>query len=167
MWIFIYNKWSILYKNNRIGTENQNSINEIGLTTGDGVILEINQNVAVGDGVTVNENEKIRYEITIQNKGKIDAKEVIVQTPIPAWSSYVQENIIQNSTNSMIEEKYYSSINTLQWNIEEIKAWEEQKLEFYLKANKIPTILEYYSSNPNFIKENEVVLINLKIKAKD
>lgn len=165
---YLYITSEVYYtKTTEIGTENQNSINEIGLTTGDGVILEINQNVAVGDGVTVNKNEKIRYEITIQNKGKIDAKEVIVQTPIPAWSSYVQENIIQNSTNSMIEEKYYSSINTLQWNIEEIKAGEEQKLEFYLKANKIPTILEYYSSNPNFIKENEVVLINLKIKAKD
>ena len=92
---YLYITSEVYYtKTTEIGTENQNSINEIGLTTGDGVILEINQNVAVGDGVTVNENEKIRYEITIQNKGKIDAKEVIVQTPIPAWSSYVQENII-------------------------------------------------------------------------
>ncbi|MBQ9298239.1 MAG: hypothetical protein IJ223_04340 [Clostridia bacterium] len=128
---------------------------KIGLTTGEGAILEVTQNVSIGDGTAVSENQLLRYEVFINNIGEIDAKNVIATSEIPNWSSYVEEKVVQAATSTHTQYNYYSSNNSMQWSIGDLKVGESLKLEFYLEANKIPTILEYYSGNPNFTKEED------------
>lgn len=127
----------------------------VGLTTGEGAIVEVTQNVSIGDGSAVSENQILRYEVLVKNVGEIDAENVIARSEIPNWSSYVEEEIVQNITTTHTQYNYYSSNNSIQWDIGVLRAGESLKLEFCLEANRIPTIIEYYSGNPNFTREDD------------
>lgn len=146
---------NIMYYSDTEASNKKANTAKLGLTTGEGAVFELTQSVSVGDGNNVNEEQLLRYEVNIKNIGHIDAENVIARSVVPNWTSYKEEQIVQAATSIHTQYNYYSSNNTMEWNIGELKSGESIKLEFYVESNRIPTLIEYYSGNPNFTKEGD------------
>lgn len=152
----MYSSLVTYYTNNtEIGSiEEKSKANKIGLTTGVGARAKIELSAGIDTGATLIEGQKIKYKLTVTNTGELTAKDVVVLNPIPEGATYLEEQFIENELQSFNKYTYYSSENTLQWEIGELAVNQTAELEYTLIVNSIPTILEYYGSQEGFIEEN-------------
>lgn len=128
---------------------------KVGLTTGIGARLAISQDVSVGNGTLINEEDHIKYKIRVENTGSIPAEEVKVVNKIPEWTIYIEESEKENPVESVIEYEYYQDANELTWDIGTLNEGQVVELEFEVKVLQMPGILEYYGQQDGFTKEND------------
>lgn len=128
--------------------------NTIKITTGKGPKMNISMEASVADGETVNERERIKYTIKVENTGSMEITNMKISDVIPdgtIYTEYVEKN-------SNFEQSGYitdSSKRELVWNIDRVEVGEVVIREFELVISDLPTIEEYYGSSPNFTKIND------------
>jgi len=162
----IYSSFETEYNNiNNLATKSEISASDIiGLTTGVGpqIAVETKTNV---EG-SIKEYEKVKYTIKIENTGTDVAENVIVKTSIPKWSTlatHASSETVESSKGWTLK-----SDREIKTTIEKLKPSEIKYVEFYVQANKLPTIEEYYANTEGFTKnENGTYSLNQIITAEN
>ena len=152
----LYSAFATYYTNNlQEGLIKEKKIvDKIGLTTGIGARINAEMEVSVGNGITVNEEQRIKYKITVKNTGSVVAKNVVIKNVVPEFATFIQEEQKTNALNTNIEYIYYEDTNLLEWRLGDIEVGGTIVLEFEVEINRVPTILEYYGNLKGFSSEN-------------
>ena len=153
---YLYPSFGVYFENvTQEGKVEENSNSEkIGLTTGVGARLRLELSANVENNGVVNEGEKIKYYIHVENTGSIVANDIIVTNPIPKGTTFIQEEVTKNGIETINQYVYYENANELQWNIGSIDIGKSMDLEFEVLVDRLPTILEYYGMEEGFTTEN-------------
>lgn len=146
---YLYGSFGVIYDNvSETGSIRESSIaDKVGLTTGRGPQMKIEQEVSVGSGNPVSEGQKIKYNIKVTNTGIDPIYELVVIDSIPKGTSYVQYERINWQTEYEVQTP---NANELLWNIGELGVGNEINLEFEVLVDDLPTIEEYYADYENF-----------------
>ena len=132
-------------------TEEVSSPDLVGLTTGVGpqIKAEVKTNVQE----YIKEYEKVKYAITIENTGSEIIKNAVVKTKIPERTTLATHS----SVGSVEVAKGWTlrPERELTTRIPEINPGETKKVEFFVQVNKMPSVEEYYASNPGFVKNDD------------
>ena len=132
-------------------TEEVSSPDLVGLTTGIGpqIKAEVKTNVQE----YIKEYEKVKYAITIENTGSEIIKNAVVKTRIPERTTLATHS----SVGSVEVAKGWTlrPERELTTRIPEINPGETKKVEFFVQVNKMPSVEEYYASNPGFVKNED------------
>ena len=141
-------------ENSSVGSNNVISEADIvGLTTGEGPKLNVEQKISVGEGQPIQEGQIIKYTINITNTGKNQVEDVYVKDYIPDFTRYA---VYQEGSGSYgevqsgyiyPETKVENGKNYIDWNIEEIEVGQTVTKEFELLVEKLPTLQRYYEDN--------------------
>ena len=151
----IYGAFAIEYVENSTAGAKQltKEADTVGLTTGEGPKLKIEQSISVGENQPIQEGQIIKYTINITNTGTNIAEDIVVRDYIPDYTRYtvyqegsgsygeVQSGYIYPETN-IDNGKHY-----IEWNIEELPAGETETIEFEVLVEDVPTLAEYYEDN--------------------
>ena len=150
---YLYGSFGVIYDNvSETGSIRESSIaDKVGLTTGRGPQMSIEQEVSVGNGNPVSEGQKIKYNIKVTNTGIDPIYELVVKDSIPNGTSYVQYERINWQTEYEVQTP---SANELLWNIGELGVGNSVDLEFEVLVDDLPTIEEYYADYENFGESN-------------
>lgn len=150
----IYSSFETIYNNkNEVAVKQEVSTADIiGLTTGVGPQIEVETITNIKEK-SVKEYEKIKYIVKIKNTGTDIAKNVIVKTKIPQWATLA----VHTSSETVEEAKGWKlkADKEIITKIEEIKPEETKNVEFYVQANKLPSIEEYYANTEGFTKNED------------
>lgn len=128
----IYGIFGTYYTNaTDIATLNETSIADIvGLVTSEGPRFDYNIKV---NNASINEFEMLEIEVDVKNTGKMDAKDVIVEVPIPNGTKY------QTATSSMQEAKIVNNEEKVQFNLETLKIGETATFNLSVEASDLYT----------------------------
>ena len=137
------------------------SSNTIKLTTGKGPRMNISLEASVANGESVNERDRIKYTIKVENTGSMEITNMRISDIVPdgtVYTEYIEKN-------SEFEQSGYvtdSGKRELIWNVERLGVGESVTKEFEVIISDLPTIEEYYGANPNFTKiDNEYYLVEV------
>ena len=151
-------------KNSEIGLQEESVVADtVGLTTGTGPVMEINQKISVGENGVVQEGQIIKYTITVKNAGTSNIENLKIKDLIPDYTAYVEykepgpmagtECSYEFVQTNIVEE---TGKNYVEWIIGTVKPEETITKELMLKVSKLPTIMEYYGENGKYqYAENE------------
>ena len=129
----------------------------VGLTTGQGPKLAVDQAVSVGDGNPVQEGQTVKITVKVSNTGSSDIENVYVKDYIPNYTRYteyqegsgdygeIQSGYIYPETKQDTDGRDY-----IDWNIGTIKVGESVTKEFEVYVNKLPSLIEYYQETEGF-----------------
>ena len=141
-------------ENSSVGANNVVSEADIvGLTTGEGPKINVEQKISVGEGQPIQEGQIIKYTINITNTGKNQVEDVYVKDYIPDFTRYA---VYQEGSGSYgevqsgytyPETKVENGKNYIDWNIEKIEVGQTVTQEFELLVEKLPTLQRYYEDN--------------------
>ena len=151
----IYGAFAIEYIENSTAGAKQltKEADTVGLTTGEGPKLKIEQEISVGEGQPIQEGQIVKYTINITNTGTNTAEDIIVKDYIPDYTRYavyqegsgsygeIQSGYIYPETNVDNGKEY------IQWEIEKLEAQESTQIEFEVLVENVPTLAEYYEKN--------------------
>lgn len=160
---YLYPSFGVYFNNiTQEGEVEENATTEkIGLTTGIGARLKLELSANVENNGEVNEGEKIKYHINVENTGSVVANDVVIINPVPKGTTFVQEETTKNPIETINQYVYYENANELKWEIGNIDIGKSIDLEFEVLVDKLPTILEYYGMEEGFTRENgKYYLIN-------
>lgn len=156
-------------KDSEIGLQEESVVADtVGLTTGTGPVMEINQKVSVGEDGVIQEGQLIKYTITVKNAGTSNIENLKIKDLIPEYTGYVEyrEPGPLGGTEGTYE---YAETQTdsdgkqyIEWNIGTVKPEETVTKELYLRVSKLPTIMEYYDKDAGVYEfaENEFFTID-------
>lgn len=155
----IYGSFKTIYNNlNEVTNIKEISTADIvGLTTGVGPQIAVQTITNVKN--SIKEYEKVKYTITIENTGSEVAENVKVDTKVPTGATVATHS----SYNSVESTKGWTlkSDREIVTTIEKLNPGDIKKVEFFVQANKLPTIEEYYAGEDGFTKnENGTYSIN-------
>ena len=151
----IYGAFAIEYVENSTAGAKQLSkeADTVGLTTGEGPKLKIEQEISAGEGQPIQEGQIVKYTINITNTGTNVAEDIVVRDYIPDYTRYavyqegsgsygeVQSGYIYPETNKDNGKSY------IEWTIEELEAGATTQIEFEVLVENVPTLAEYYENN--------------------
>ena len=150
----IYSSFKTIYNNqDEVAAKKEISTSDIiGLTTGVGPQIEVETTTNLKEK-SIKEYEKIKYIIKIKNTGTDTAENVVVKTKIPQWATLA----VHTSSQSVEEAKGWKlkADKEVITKIDEIKPEETKNVEFYVQANKLPSIEEYYANTEGFTKNED------------
>lgn len=150
---YIYSSFKTMYKNlNQVTNLKETSTADIvGLTTGTGPQLAVQTITNVKENVK--EYEKIKYTVTIENTGTEVAENIKINTKIPTGGTVATHS----SYNSVESTKGWTlkSDREIVTTIEKLNLGDIKKVEFFVQANKLPTIEEYYAGVEGFTKNED------------
>ena len=149
----IYGSFKTIYENeNNVATLKEESKADIvGLTTGQGPQLAVKTISNIQN--TVKEYEKIKYTVTVENTGSESAENIVVKTEVPTGAT-----LASHSTYSSVETTKGWSLSAdreIETKIEKLNPGEIKKVEFFVQANKLPTIEEYYATEEGFTQNED------------
>lgn len=125
----------------------------VGLTTGEGPKLKIDQNISVGEGQPIQEGQMVKYTVSITNTGKEEVKNVQARDYIPTFLKYaeyqegsgnygeVQSGYIYPETQQENGQSYIT------WNIDRLGIGETVQKEYEAVVQKLPSIINYYENH--------------------
>ena len=150
---YLYGTFKTTYNNlNEVATTKETSTPDIvGLTTGVGPQLSVQTIANVKE--SVKEYEKIKYSILIENTGTEIAEDVVVKVKIPDGAT-----LVSHATYNTVEEAKGWTLRAdreISTTIDKISPNETRKIEFFVQANKLPSIEEYYSNAEGFTKNED------------
>ena len=161
---FLYGTFGATYeKTSEIGVQEEQTVADVvGLTTGTGPVMEINQTVSVGEDGVIQEGQIVKYTFSIKNAGNTDIEKLKVKYLLPDYGSYgewqgpgimgrLEDEFVELDT--QIDEE--TGKNYIEFDIGTVKPEEIAKKEIYVKFGKLPTIPEYYGSNEGFVSDEE------------
>ena len=149
----IYGSFETIFDNkNSVATVKEISkADVVGLTTGAGPQISVETNTNVKE--KIKEYEKIKYTIKVENTGSEVSENIVVKTKIPEGAT-----LAVNSTVTTVEGvagwtlKPEREIIT---NIPKLNPGEIKIIEFFVQANKLPTIEEYYAKQEGFSRTED------------
>jgi len=149
----IYSSFETEYNNlNNVATKAEISTSDvIGLTTGVGPQIAVETKTNIEE--SIKEYEKVKYTIKIENTGTDIAENVTIKTIIPKWSTlatHASSETVEASKGWTLK-----SDREIKTTIEKLKQDEIKYIEFYVQANKLPTIEEYYANTEGFTKNED------------
>ncbi len=149
----IYGSFEVIYNDLKdVATTTEVSTPDVvGLTTGVGTQIEAKLTANIKD--SVKEYEKLKYTLEIKNTGTENAENVKISAQIPNGATLAT----YSSQASLVTSKGWTlkSDRTVEKTIKLIEPGKSQKLEFYVQANKLPTIEQYYANYEGFTKNND------------
>lgn len=149
----IYGSFKTIYDNlNNVATVKEVSNADIvGLSTGIGPQIAVKTVSNVQD--SVKEYEKIKYIITVENTGSEVAENIKVNTKVPTGATVA----VHSSYSSVEMAKGWTlkADREIVTTFEKINPGEVKKIEFFVQANKLPTIEEYYAGEDGFTKNED------------
>lgn len=160
----LYGTFGIFYnRNSEIGIIAENTIADVvGLTTGTGPVMEINQSVSVGEDGVIQEGQEVKYTFSIKNAGNTDIEDLKIKDLLPDYATYGEykgpegmgpdENTfieIETATDSETGKSY------VEFNIGTLKPGETVEKELIMKFGKLPTVPEYYENEEGFYYDSE------------
>lgn len=149
----IYGSFKTIYNNlNEVTNIKEISTADVvGLTTGVGPQIAVQTITNVRN--SIKEYEKVKYTITIENTGSEVAENIKVNTKVPTGATVATHS----SYNSVESTKGWTlkSDREIVTTIEKLNPGEIKKVEFFVQANKLPTIEEYYAGEDGFTKNED------------
>ncbi len=149
----IYGSFKTIYNNlNEVTNIKEISTADIvGLTTGVGPQIAVQTITNVKN--SIKEYEKVKYTITIENIGSEVAENVKVDTKVPTGATVATHS----SYNSVESTKGWTlkPDREIVTTIEKLNPGDIKKVEFFVQANKLPTIEEYYAGEDGFTKNED------------
>lgn len=149
----IYGSFKTIYNNlNEVTNIKEISTADIvGLTTGIGPQIAVQTITNVKN--SIKEYEKVKYTITIENTGSEVAENVKVDTKVPTGATVATHS----SYNSVESTKGWTlkPDREIVTTIEKLNPGDIKKVEFFVQANKLPTIEEYYAGEDGFTKNED------------
>ena len=143
----------------------------IGITTGKGPDLKIEQSVSgMDEDNTIGEYKLLKFTITVRNDGTETANEVVIKDELPRWTQYVKSYSSLNTSTTNVEQypyeptqedmanwnviqngDYYSGKSPIvEWTIPSIAPGETVTKEIEIMTLDEPTIDRYYQDYPGF-----------------
>ena len=149
----IYGSFKTIYNNlNQVtNIKEVSTADVVGLTTGVGPQIAVQTITNVKN--SIKEYEKVKYTITIENTGSEVAENIKVDTKVPTGATVATHS----SYNSVESTKGWTlkSDREIVTTIEKLNPGEIKKVEFFVQANKLPTIEEYYAGEDGFTKNED------------
>lgn len=149
----IYGSFKTIYNNlNEVTNIKEISTADVvGLTTGVGPQIAVQTITNVKN--SIKEYEKVKYTITIENTGSEVAENIKVDTKVPTGATVATHS----SYNSVESTKGWTlkSDREIVTTIEKLNPGDIKKVEFFVQANKLPTIEEYYAGEDGFTKNED------------
>ena len=149
----IYGSFKTIYNNlNEVTNIKEISTADVvGLTTGTGPQLAVQTIANIKN--SIKEYEKVKYTVTIENTGSEVAKNIKIDTKVPKGATVATHS----SYNSVETTKGWTlkSDRELVTTIEKLNPGDIKKVEFFVQANKLPTIEEYYAGEEGFTKNED------------
>ena len=149
----IYGSFKTIYNNlNEVTNIKEISTADVvGLTTGVGPQIAVQTITNVRN--SIKEYEKVKYTITIENTGSEVAENIKVNTKVPTGATVATHS----SYNSVESTKGWTlkSDREIVTTIEKLNPGEIKKVEFFVQANKLPTIEKYYAGEDGFTKNED------------
>lgn len=133
-----FGTFATYYNNTQTATQEQTEADKVGLTTGQAPQLDVKLDVSVGNGTRVNEGQRLKYTITVQNTGKSDVNNVVITAPIPEGTTYTEykgeSGTGFNNINDFVNDE---TIKEKTWNKDVLKTGEKIEQEFYVETNRL------------------------------
>lgn len=149
----IYGSFKTIYNNlNQVtNIKEVSTADVVGLTTGVGPQIAVQTITNVKN--SIKEYEKVKYTITIENTGSEVAENIKVDTKVPTGATVATHS----SYNSVESTKGWTlkSDREIVTTIEKLNPGDIKKVEFFVQANKLPTIEEYYAGEDGFTKNED------------
>ena len=143
----------------------------IGITTGKGPDLKIEQSVSgMNEDNTIGEYALLKFTITVRNEGTETANEVVIKDELPKWTQYVKSNSSSNTSITGVEQYPYEPTSEdmknwnviqngdyltgnapiVEWTIPSIAPGETVTKEIEIMTLNEPDIYRYYKDYPGF-----------------
>lgn len=160
----LYGTFGATYeKNSEIGIiEEQAVADVVGLTTGTGPVMEINQTVSVGEDGVIQEGQVVKYTFSIKNAGNTDIENLKVKYLIPDYGTYGEyrepEGMGPQETSFIAFETLTDEETGKQYtefDIGTVPVGETVTKELLIQFGKLPTIAEYYENEEGFYFDEE------------
>lgn len=159
-----YGSFGMYYTNKtNVGNKDEKTIADIvGLTTGEGPKLSVDQAISVGENNPVQEGQIVKVTVKVSNTGSVDIENAKLRNYIPQYTRYtvyqeasgsygeVSAGYIYPATKKDENNKEYIEIE-----LGTIKVGESATKEIELEIEKLPTFLEYYQNTPGFAYDEE------------
>lgn len=149
----IYGSFKTIYNNlNQVtNIKEVSTADVVGLTTGVGPQIAVQTITNVKN--SIKEYEKVKYTITIENTGSEVAENIKVDTKVPTGATVATHS----SYNSVESTKGWTlkSDREIVTTIEKLNPGDIKKVEFFVQANKLQTIEEYYAGEDGFTKNED------------
>lgn len=149
----IYGSFKTIYNNlNQVtNIKEVSTADVVGLTTGVGPQIAVQTITNVKN--SIKEYEKVKYTITIENTGSEVAENIKVDTKVPTGATVATHS----SYNSVESTKGWTlkSDREIVTTIEKLNPGDIKKVEFFVQANKLPTLEEYYAGEDGFTKNED------------
>ena len=107
---------------------------EVVLTTGDAPVLKV-ETISNTEETTAIEGQRIKYTVKISNEGRSVAEDVVVNSIIPAGTTYVENGELR------------PDISELKIEVEKIKAGESEEVSYEVEVNKSVADRTYIETN--------------------
>ena len=148
----------------------------IGITTGKGPDLKIEQSVSgMDEDNTIGEYKILKFTITVRNDGTETANEVVIKDELPKWTQYVKSKESLNTSIynvnqypydptsedmedwNVIKNGDYENGNApiVEWKIQSIAPGENVTKEIEVMTLDEPDIYRYYKDYPGFTIEED------------
>lgn len=150
---YIYGSFKTTFNNlNNVATVKEvSSADIVGLTTGVGPQLAVATTTNVKNAVK--EYEKIKYTITVENTGTEASENIVVTTKLPTEATLAEYTSVRT-----VEEPAGWTLKAdreIVTKIEKLNPGDIKKIEFFIQANKLPSIEEYYANVEGFEKNED------------
>ena len=143
----------------------------IGITTGKGPDLKIEQSVSgMNEDNTIGEYALLKFTISVRNDGTETANEVVIKDELPKWTQYVKSNSSSNTSITGVEQYPYEPTSEdmknwnviqngdyengnapiVEWTIPSIAPGETVTKEIEIMTLTEPDIYRYYKDYPGF-----------------
>lgn len=143
----------------------------IGITTGKGPDLKIEQSVSgMNEDNTIGEYALLKFTINVRNDGTETANEVVIRDELPKWTQYVKSNNSSNTSITDVQQYPYEPSNEdmknwnviqngnyengnapiVEWTIPSIAPGETVTKEIEIMTLNEPEIYRYYKDYPGF-----------------
>lgn len=156
---FLYGSFGATYeKTSEFGVQEETAVADVvGLTTGTGPVMEINQTVSVGENGVIQEGQIVKYTFSIKNAGNTDIENLKVKYLLPDYSVYgefvepgsmgPQESVFMEIETQVDEE---TGKNYTEFDIGTVAPGETVEKELLVKFNELPSIADYYADQEGF-----------------
>ena len=159
-----YGAFGIYFTNKTsVGDKNENVIADtVGLTTGDGPKLSIDQACSAGDGNVIQEGQYVKFTIKITNTGSSNIEDAVIKNYIPDYTRYAVYQEGQGDYGEMKSGYIYPEPKVDENNkkyieiaVGNIGVGESVTKEIELYVEKLPSFIKYYENNKGFIYDEE------------
>ncbi len=175
----IYSNFTTYYTENskEVSLKQESKADVIGITTGKGPDLKIEQEVSGADeNGQIKEYGILKYKIKVTNDGTETAKDVVIKDQIPKWTTYVRSMYEKNNSYMFSQAFPMSNADSatmkewnvvengnletgatpkLEWQVDQIQPGETVTKEFEILTNDAPDLYTYYKDYPGFTMDED------------